>query len=600
MAQIDELYIKLGIKNGQRVKKELADIYKQQTNIAKIADAYVKSIEKQNVRIKNKNKFIKNVQAAVVKAQLAEKKAHKMLLKDKEAAERKHQQMLNRIDARRLQNKLRMDREAARKAERLQKQVLDKAWGRGRFGRRGGGGSSDSRTSMWTIAGGNLIANAISSFFSFLTRKIKEGYERFVAVERGIATAQLGLFLQGKYTQVRDQALRDQSKDLSLKYGVNRAQLLGYAGQGLAGGMSPDKMRQAMDAAVRLSISTMKPIDTIFMQINKAINSGYLDETILSVVPALKNFSTTSEVREKALDTIQKQLARFPDFQDKSLGRAIDKLSARFSHWMQKNLEPMMDGLRTSIDVISNNIMGWIEDKVNLAGITGIIGSFLKHQLKRMASSDFFDAVVKASEQWIKGFLMAVNDHIEALVGDPNKTLIAQYLRANNLPVSLWGMIRFWVRQVVKILVEEIKLAAGKISFWDLLTGGGGGGDDDSSSANKGTRIPLLGALGDLISKRFKELEAQRLSSQAEFQELLNRNSKGTSVNDQILKNWEKASKNGVRDVTDPDVKKDLENSGAFNTNINIYTNQAGEVIKSVNDELVAYYRQYGNVSVVA
>lgn len=599
MAQIDELYIKLGIKNGQRVKKELADIYKQQTNIARLADAYVKSIEKQNVRIKGKNKFIKSVHAAVVKAQLAEKKAHKMLLKDKEAAERKHQQMLNRIDAKRLQNKLRMDREAARKAERLQKQVLDKAWGRGIYAKKGGRGSSGSGSSMWSIAGGNLIANAISSFFSFLTRKIKEGYERFVAVERGIATAQLGLFLQGKYTQVRDNALRAQSLGLSLKYGVNRAQLLGYAGQGLAGGMSPEKMKQAMDAAVRLSISTMKPIDTIFMQINKAINSGYLDETILSVVPALKNFSSTSEVREKALDTIQKQLARFPDFQDKSLGRAIDKLSARFSHWMQKNIEPMMDGLRRSVDWLSNNIMSWIDKEINLAGITGIIGSFLKHQLQRLGSTEFFQAVVRASEQWIRGFLLAVNDHIEALVGDPNKTLIAQYLKANNLPVSLWGMIRFWIRQVVTILVEEIKLAVGKITLSDLL---GSGSDEKGKEKERARERAARAARKKPLVDQFFESLREPISgpgSAASFWKIPHEHYDPDAVNQDILRRWKKSQENG-NDLKNMKNLNGLEDKGAFNTNINIYTNQAGEVIKSVNDELVAYYRQYGNVSVVA
>lgn len=599
MAQIDELYIKLGIKNGDKVRRELKELYKTQQNIGKLAKSYIETIEKQNVKIKNKNKFIKNVQTAVLRAQRLEKKAHTQLLRDKAAASRRHQQMMARMDGKRLADKLKREKEAARKAERLQKEIMNRAWGRGRF--RGGSGfrNGGGNLSMGSIVGANLISNAISSFFAFLTRQIRQGYNRFVAVERGIATSQLGLFLQGKYTQVRDKALRDQSLGLSLKYGTNRAQLLEYAGQGLAGGMTPEKMKQAMDAAVRLSISTAKPIDTIFMQINKAINSGYLDETILSVVPKLKYLSTTAEVREKALDIIQKQLARFPDFQDKSLGRATDKLFARFSHWMQKNLEPLMDGIRRGVDYISNILMNWINRGVNIGGITNAIGTFFLHQFRRMGTGQIMENLIPAFETWIKRFLLALNDHIEALVGDPNKTLIAQYLRANNLPVTLWGMIRFWVRQFFLILVEEIKLAfkgfkmntpLGEVTFEAGSSNDGKNGKGKGKGKGSASRlVPPAGLSG------FQEAQ-----STYTLMQLLRDEEKGKNANEDILKRWEKASKNGVQDVTDPKVKKDLEDKGAMNTNINIYTNQAGEVVKSLNDELVAYYRQYGNVSVVA
>ena len=322
------------------------------------------------------------------------------------------------------------------------------------------------------ILGAQLINFVGGTTSTVLTKSVQDA----TAEESAIMELRRALYIQGNYTQALERTLTRTAGRLQDRLGISADDIItGVSRFFLASGQDPRLANRVAIAATRMSDITGKDLGTFFEEISKTFIMGSAGEILTSIVPDLKKLTEEQFRSSMTLDVIEKAIGGFSSFTDRSFGRLVNILSARFSEFLKEFGRPIRDALKTIVNTISLNL-SFMTQRGPAFGessdvIVRLVNTFNSLFSRNSGMIYYFILLDKVMSKLLKNISLIVVD-LTKFFADPSGTvfpsLMGKYLEKAGFERSIGGLLEFVFVEFIKISIKAFVRAIGRI-FMDIF-----------------------------------------------------------------------------------------------------------------------------------
>ena len=329
------------------------------------------------------------------------------------------------------------------------------------------------------VLGGILGAQLINFIGGTTSTVLTKSVQDATTEESAIMELRRALYIQGNYTQSLERTLTRTAGRLQDRLGISADDIItGVSRFFLASGQDPRLANRVAVAATRMSDITGKDLGTFFEEISKTFIMGSAGEILTSIVPELKTLTEEQFKSSMTLDVIEKAIGGFSSFTDRSFGRLINILTARFSEFLKEFGRPIRDALKTIVNTISANL-AFMTARGPAFGassdvIVRLVNTFNTLFSRNSGMINYFILLDNVMSKLLKTISLIVVD-MTKFFADPSglnfPSLIGKFLDKAGFDRSIGGLLEFafveFMKIAIKAFIKGLYRAAKDIFFPD-------------------------------------------------------------------------------------------------------------------------------------
>jgi len=320
-------------------------------------------------------------------------------------------------------------------------------------------------TGILRVAGGVLVAQAVSTVTSAFGSILSIGVRDASAEEDAILELQRGMFLQNKYTKPLDKSLQAVAGAIQRGLGISADATLSALGKLFASGVDPRTGARLAKVAGPFAELGGQEIGVILEAIGKTQATGALEEVLSVTMPLLRTLTEEQLKSNVLLKTMEKGIVNFSGFKDTTLTKAIRTFQAAFSEWIKIFGRPVARGLKDLLTFFTkrlNNFMDIFKDTTGFIKTGKMIGRFLGSIEKLFGTSDT-PKLIREIDDILSSIVRTLGrvtiDFGQFFKGEDS--LIGRFLKAAGFEQTLGGLVKFFLQALFKLLIEAFAGALG-------------------------------------------------------------------------------------------------------------------------------------------